>query len=118
MKAQVKHNNANIITLQETHCKMKGKINVEGFVSFEAIRKSKGGGTMIAIKQELNPKLIEEYSDDFELLVVEIEGKEKSIRIISGYGPQENVDETRRRAFFIALEVEIERAKGWKIHYN
>ena len=44
---------------------MKGKINVEGFVSFEAIRKSKGGGTMIAIKQELNPKLIEEYSDDF-----------------------------------------------------
>ena len=41
LKAQVRHTNTNVITLQETHCKFKGKIQIEGFVSFEAIRKKK-----------------------------------------------------------------------------
>ena len=31
------------------------------------------GGTMCAIHEDLNPKLIEEYNDPFELLVVEVE---------------------------------------------
>ena len=39
------------------------------FVIFEAIRAKKGGGTAIAIHEDLKPKLIEEYSDEFELLV-------------------------------------------------
>ena len=42
------------------------------FVVFEAIRKKKGGGTIVAVHQDLKPKLIEEYNDEFELLVVEI----------------------------------------------
>ena len=33
------------------------------------------------------PKL-EEHSTEFDMLVVEVETKEKNIRIISGYGPQ------------------------------
>ena len=33
--------------------------------------------------------LVQEYSDKFELLVVEIIVAGKEIRIISGYGPQE-----------------------------
>ena len=66
---------------------------------------------MVAIHEDLNPKLIEEYSDEFELLVVETDTKEKSIRVISGYGPQENLDEEKRLTFFLALEVEIEKAE-------
>ena len=46
------------------------------FVVFEAIRAKKGGGTMIAIHEDLNPKLVEEYNDDFELLVVEINAED------------------------------------------
>ena len=76
----------------------------------KAIRKRKGGGTLVAIKEDLNPKLIEEYSDEFELLVVEVETREQIIRIMSGYGPQENWDEEKRLPFFIALETEIEKA--------
>ena len=38
--------------------------------------KKKGGGTMCAVREELKPKLIEEYSEQFELLVVEIEGED------------------------------------------
>ena len=77
------------------------------FVTFEAIRNKKGGGTMIAVHHDLNPKLIEEYNDEFELLVVEIETVEENIRVISGYGPQENWEEERRLPFFIALELRL-----------
>ena len=78
---------------------------------FEAIRVKKGGGTAIAIHEDLKPKLIEEHSDEYELLVVEIKTKDKDIRIMSGYGPQENIEEDKRIPFFLALETAIERAE-------
>ena len=111
LKSEVEHTQCNIVTLQETHSKAKGKIQLENFVIFEAIRKEKGGGTLTAVHESLKPKLIEEYSDQFELIVVEIETKERQIRIINGYGPQENWPEEKRLPFFIALEIEVERAK-------
>ena len=83
---------------------------IPDMVIFEAIRNTKGGGTLVACYKDLNPKLIEEYDDEFELLVVEIKLKGKQIRVISGYGPQENWVEEKRRPFFTALETEIERA--------
>ena len=101
---------ANIVTVQETHAKRKGKIQLSDMVSFEAIRKAKAGGTLIAVHSSLNPKLIEVYEDEFELIVVEVELKEKEIRVISGYGPQENWPEEKRRPFFMALETEVEKA--------
>ena len=52
------------------------------FVIFEAIRKKKGGGTLVAIHKDLNPKLIEEYNEEFELIVVKVSTKEKSIRVM------------------------------------
>ena len=45
---------------------------------------------MIGVRKGLDPVLIEEYSEDFELLVVEVIFGGKDVRIISGYGPQEN----------------------------
>ena len=91
---------ANIVTVQETHAKRKGTIQLSDMVAFEAIRKAKGGGTLIAVHSSLNPKLIEVYEDEFELIVVEVELKEKEICVISGYGPQENWPEEKRRPFF------------------
>ena len=62
-----------IVTLQKTHFREKGKIKLDReCVIFEAIRTKKGGGTAIAIHEDLKPKLIEEYSEEFELLVVEV----------------------------------------------
>ena len=112
LNAEVQSTGANIVTLQETHCNQKGKIKMDDkFIIFEAIRKKKGGGTMIAVHEDLNPTLIEEYNDEFELLVVEIETKDKTIRVISGYGPQENWEEEKRLPFFLSLEKEIEKAE-------
>ena len=50
-------------------------------------------------------------ANNFELLVVEIETKERAIRIISGYGPQENWEEEKRVPFFLTLETEVEKAE-------
>ena len=100
-----------IFTVQETHYSTKGKINVDEYVVFEAIRQNKKkGGTAIGVHTSLSPVLIQEYSGEFELLVVEIKVQNKEIRVISGYGPQENWPEAERTQFFITLESEIDKA--------
>ena len=87
-------------TIQESHFTKKGKLKIENFETFEAIRKKQNGGTIIGINKALNPMLIKDYSDEFELVVVEIKLHNKEIRIISGYGPQETWSEAERLPFF------------------
>ena len=109
---EVKATGANIVTIQETHSIRKGRIKMHNsFVIFESIRPRKHGGTLCAIHEDLSPKLIAEYNNPFELIVVEVETKEKNIRIMTGCGPQENWQEAKRMPFFIALEVEIVKAE-------
>ena len=112
LNSQVKATASNIVTIQETHSSRKGRIKMpDGFVIFESIRKAKNGGTLCAVQEDMNPRLIEESSEPFELLVVEIELQNKAIRVITGCGPQENWQEAKRRPFFIALEAEIVKAE-------
>ena len=66
---------------------------------------------MLAVHQDLKPKLIEEYNEPFELIVVEVETDKQNVRIMTGVGPQENWEETKRMPFFIALESEIVKAQ-------
>ena len=66
---------------------------------------------MIGVHVSHKPVLISEYSESFELLVVQVEVGSKHIRIMSGYGPQENLDTDKRMPFFSVLEEEIMRAK-------
>ena len=65
---------------------------------------------MIGVKKGLNPVLVAEYCGDFELLVVEAKIKKKSVRIISGYGPQECWPVEEHLPFFLALEEEVIQA--------
>ena len=112
LNSEVKATSSNIVTIQETHSVRKGRIKIpDGFVIFESIRKAKHGGTLCAVQEDMNPRLIDEYNDPFELLVVEIEVQNRAIRIITGCGPQENWQEDKRRPFFIALEAEIVKAE-------
>ena len=73
--------------------------------------KEKDGGTLVGALKELKPMLVKEYTDDFELIVIEIALDKKEIRIITGYGPQENLNEDERLAFFLALEEEVVKAE-------
>ena len=109
-KSELTHFDASIFTIQETHFKKKGTFKLKNFEIFEAIRSKQKGGTMMGVHKALNPMLIEEYDKEFELLVVEITVAKKEIRIITGYGPQENWTENDRLPFFIALEAEIVKA--------
>ena len=109
----VNHIGAGMFTLQESHFKRKGRLNshFSDFEVFESIWKKQKGGTVIGAHKSLSPILIEEYLEDFELLVVEVIIGGKSIRVISGYGPQENWKLEERTPFFSALEEKIVKAK-------
>ena len=72
-KSEIKRANVCLFTVQETHYASKGKVQLDNFEIFEAIRKKVKGGTMIGAHKALKPILVEEYSEDFELLVVEIQ---------------------------------------------
>ena len=79
---------------------------------FESIRKNKEkGGSLLGVHFGLEPVLISEYSETFELLVVEIKIGDKSVRAITGYGPQENWMESDITPFFNALDEEISSAE-------
>ena len=100
-----------VFTLQETHFQKKGKFQLKDWHIFEAIRKKKYRGTMIGIHESLNPILITEYNDPFELLVTEMTVGKKEIRLISGYGPQDCWKSEDRLPFFLALEEEISKSE-------
>ena len=71
LKDKVKYFETSIFAIQETHYHKKGMIKMDNFHIFEAIRKNKEqGGSLLGVHVGLNPILIKEYSDSFELLVV------------------------------------------------
>jgi hypothetical protein len=111
LKSELEHFSAALFTLQETHFSKKGKLKIDEWEIFEAIRKKQGGGSMIGAHKSLNPVLIQEYSDTFELLVIEITIGSKEIWILSGYGPQEHWTEEERMPFWMALEKELTKAE-------
>ena len=65
------------------------------------------GGSMIGVHVALKPVLITEYNEIFELLVVEIKIANKTICVLTGYGPQECWDESEKTPFYNALEENI-----------
>ena len=91
LKNKVRYFNSAVFSVQETHFRKKGKFRMKDNIIFESIRKNKEkGGTLLGIQIGLKPVLVKEYNDTFELLVVEVKAANKDIRIITGYGPQEN----------------------------
>ena len=62
---------------------------------------------MLCVHVALQPVLVQEYSDTFELIVVEVKIAEKEIRVMTGYGPQETWDINERSLFYNTLEKEI-----------
>ena len=75
IQSLVNNNNylgAGIISLQETHFSRNGKLikHLKDFDILEAIRKKSKRGTLIGVHKSLDPVLIEEHSDDFELLTL------------------------------------------------
>ena len=112
LKNKVRLFNSGIFAVQETHFRKKGRFKMQDFIIFESIRKNKEKeGSMLGVHVGLKPVLIQEYCTTFELLVVEVIVADKEIRVITGYGPQENWEIGEKTPFYNALEEEIAAAE-------
>ena len=100
-------NNPSCITIQETKLRIKGSLKLNNYQVFEKLRPGLGGGLLTAIDQNLDPVLIESSNDECEILVVQCQVGGEKIRIINGYGPQEDENCNKRFTFWQALEQEI-----------
>ena len=95
------------ITIQETKLRKMGSIKLAEYQIFEKIRPSLGGGLLSAIKTNLNPVLISPVNENVEILVVQCQVNDLQIRIINGYGPQDDEPLASRLEFWSTLEQEI-----------
>ena len=112
LKFELNETQSQIFTIQQKQFRTKGRLKIKDFIIFESIRKNKErGGSMTGIHESLEPVLIEEHSDIFELIKVEIKVAGKEIRVINGYGPQENWSNEEKMQFFVALEEEVSKAR-------
>ena len=103
--------NAAVIMLQETKFQKEGKFSLKGYKVFENIRDQKGGGGLMTIVHQ-GLDSVKVPDENCEFLVVDIEDKFGSMRLINCYGPQENLSVEIRTQFFIDLETRIIRAKN------
>ena len=82
LKCELSRTQSSIFNLQETHLSQKGKLSIDKFHIYEAIRQ-KEHGSMLGVHESLQPVLVSEYSDSFEMIVVEIKAS-KDVRVIVG----------------------------------
>ena len=100
-----------VCVLQET--KLKPREKIVGFFDdkyqiYYLNRKEKcGGGVAIGVEKGIESTLVNEGNDETECLVVKIEVKDIRIKIIGGYGPQENASKDKKEAFWNFLDEEV-----------
>ena len=111
LKFNIGQLNPHIIVIQETKFKRKSQIELKGYRCFPTIRGDSGGGLLIACVVDLDPVLIHEGDPECEVLVVQITLKNKKIRIIAGYGPQECAPPIVREAYRNSVEEQVVRSQ-------
>ena len=108
-----------IIFLQETKLNRSGRIKTptsRNYSWYELHRTDnsekgeKGGGLAIGVVNHLDPSWISEGDDMAEALTVEVWVEGFPIRLICGYGPQENDRKERKESFWKYLNEETENA--------
>ena len=112
LKENVKlFNYPSVITVQETKYRKSANFKLENYQIFEKLRPGFGGGLLTAVDKSLDPVLIQPVNEDIEILVVQCNIGKMNIRIINGYGPQEDDPITKKLTFWQTLEQEINAAK-------
>ena len=97
------------INLQETKLRSK-KYVIPGYQVFLKNREGYGGGLLTAVDDNLSPVLVS--SPESEILVIQADVSGQSVRIINGYGPQEDANPQDVHNFWQSLEKEIISAKN------
>ena len=99
-----------IVVIQETKLKRKSMMKLKGYRCYPTVRGDSGGGLMVACLAALDPVLVYEGDSECEVLAVEISLKQKKIRIIGGYGPQECAPVLVRETYRNTVEEQVVRA--------
>ena len=114
LKAAVSLFKPSVLTLQETKSRKYGNIKLGGYQIFEKLRKGgNGGGLLTAAEENISPVLVSTGKyDESEILTIQVKVGQCNIRIINGYGPQE--DECKKEYIYKhwqEVEEEIVAAK-------
>ena len=99
--------------VQETKCRRKNKVSHPDYIVFEHIRKKSGGGGLLtAVHKNLKPVSVGDETET-EILVVQATFQNKVVRLINGYGPQDesNSSDEEKLKFFNRLDVEVKSSK-------
>ena len=102
------------ITIQESKLRNCSNFKLDGYQVFEKQREGAGGGLLTAIDHNLDPVLIQSDDEDCEILVVQCNLGKQKLRIINGYGPQEDEPLIKRMKFWETIEQEVVSAKEEK----
>ena len=101
--------------LEETKLKPNGRIKCEALNDFQVFylnrQKSQGGGLALGVHKEIESTLIRDGDDDTEVLSVQTVLADIPVRIIVGYGPQENATIEKKNKFWSFVENEIKEAE-------
>ena len=101
--------------LEETKLKPNEKIKCEAAKDFQIFylnrQDSQGGGLALGIQKDIECALVREGDDDIEALSVQTVLGGIPVRIIIGYGPQENADIKKKNNFWSFVENEIHEAE-------
>ena len=103
------YNNPSILTIQETKMRCKS-VKLPGYQVFLKNREGLGGGLMTAVDENLSSVLVS--SPESEILVVQSKVGNLNVRIINGYGPQEDEKQQVIFNFWQEIEKEIIAAKA------
>ena len=79
---------------------------------FQKNRNGSGGGLLTAVDPILNPMLISTKNEEAEILTVQLVVNNQNIRLINGYGPQEDDKYQNKLNFWMGLDQEIVSAKS------
>ena len=113
LKANIKlFDYPSVITVQETKYRKCANFKLENYQIFEKLRPGFGEGLLTAINKSLDPVLIRAVNDDIEILVVQCNIEQVNIRVINGYGPQEDEPSNKKLSFWQTLEEKINAAKN------
>ena len=87
----IRDSGASVWMMQETKCKVEGKLKLDGFLSYEHLRcKGDGGGLALIARKDLNPAFIRDVGEEVEALTVDIHVDKMTISCTTAYGPQES----------------------------
>ena len=95
------------ITLQKTKLCSKDTLKLKHYQIFQRNRNGFGGGLVTAVDPNLNPMLVTTRNDEAEVLTVQLDVNNQKIRVINGYGPQEDDSSQNKLNFWTGLDHEI-----------